>query len=521
MSIFKKKSDKSDEKQNVSDDRADDVLDESSSLIDDVETETFEPEAVEAEMNAEPEHNIPAHEADVPDTSEITDLEDEPFLTGSLGAFTPPSFETDIEVEAKAEDVTDKEPEFVTHPGDDLDLEVSRHRGNEDKVHRVDLSEMRLDVARINSDIESGEALYQRAQQRVQSLMSYVERAEVDFSLLNRLEPENRRLKSRKRALESEVETLKNRNSVLFSNLEEHKLRVAETVEALDVANAKLAKTSRALDDREIQVKSFEEKLARTTLDFERAGTDLEVESRENKNLRDKIAEMSSNVQDANFEKLNLAKSIESLKIDCEDQRKSRERLQEENADLRYNLSESEKQNNQMKNQLVAVHEEIKTFKTQYEYNILSRDDRIIALESQVAALNDKLKQKENIMESAARDVSSLRRERTAQELERQRLEKTIRDQSEKLGETQNELLRSKQDLNELDQRYKDVAAALHVSQQFRTPTRPAPTPDIHPRMEDEVEPDYGVPIENRDDDPASEIDDMLTEYRLGIRPQI
>ncbi len=521
MSIFKKKNDKTEKKQDVTDIADDVILDESVSLIDDQDTEIFEPDVVDAELVTEPEHNIPAHEDDMPEAPEVTNLENESFLTESLGTFTPPSFETDLEVEVAAEDVTDEEPEFVSHPEDELSLEVTRNRGNQDKIHRVDLSEMRLDVARINSDIESGEALYQRAQQRVQSLMSYVERAEVDFSLLNRLEPENRRLKSRKRALESEVETLKNRNSVLYSNLEEHKKRVAETVEALDVTNAKLAKTSRALEDREIQVKTFEEKLSKLTLDYERTGTDLDVESRENKNLREKIAEMSSDIQDVNFEKLNLAKSIESLKIDCEDLRKSRERLQEENSDLRYNLSESEKQNNQMRNQLVAVHEEIKTFKTQYEYNILSRDDRIIALESEIAALNDRLKQKENIMESAARDVSSLRRERTAQELERQRLEKTIRDQSEKLGEVQNDLLRSKQDLTELDQRYKDVAAALHVTQQMRAPIRPAPTPDIHPRMEETAEPDFGVPIENQADDPASEIDDLLTEYKLGIRPQI
>ena len=223
-------------------------------------------------------------------------------------------------------------------------------------------------------------------------------------------------------------------------------------------------------------------------------------------------------MQEINVEKLDLAKTIESLKIDCEDQRKNRQTLQEENADLRYNLSQSEKQNNQMKNQLVAVHEEIKSFKTQYEFNILSRDDRIIALESKVAELSDKLKHKDNIVESAARDVSSLRRERTAAEMERQRLEKTIRDQSQKLTEVHNELLQSKQDLTSLDQRYKDVATSLQIAQQHQLNPRPAPEPDIHPRMEDE---DFGVPIINEDDDPASDIDDLLTEYKLGLRPNI
>ena len=530
MSIFKKFTEKSDKKQKDEAPEEALALDESHSLVDEttyeIDGETKSDTSIEqkSETEAEAEAFETKIEADEESGFEnghnTIDLPKEPFLTESLGSFTSDDLSADITAAAAAIDVTDRtdeEPVFVKHEDEeDLgpSLEVSREPSN--PVQRVNLGDMRLDVARINSDIESGEALYQRAQQRVQNLMAYVERAEVDFSLLNRLEPENRRLKSRKRALESEIETIKNRNSVLHSNLEEHKRRVSETSDALEIANAKLAKTMRALEDREVQVKSLEDKTSKVTLEFDRTRTDLEVESRENKSLRQKIAEMSGQVHDINVEKLDLAKSIESLKIDCDDQRKGRQKLQEENADLRYNLSQSEKQNNQMKNQLVAVHEEIKSFKTQYEFNILSRDDRIIALESKVAELSEKLKHKDNIVESAARDVSSLRRERTAAEMERQRLEKIIRDQSGKLTAVHDELLQSKQDLSAVDQRYKDVAAALQVSQEQRMATRPVPKPDIHPRMEEE---DLGVPIINEDDDPATEIDDLLTEYKLGLRP--
>ncbi len=528
MSIFKKLTEKSDKKQLDKASKDDPILDETESLIEETELELddtpaldedFSPElASETEEFDEDETAVLAAEDESDFTPDAEDFSEETFLTESLSDFEAGTLTANLDDVRKEIDVTDKEPEFVDHFDDDFDdpLEVTREPRN--STQRVNLGDMRLDVARINSDIESGEALYQRAQQRVQNLMSYVERAEVDFSLLNRLEPENRRLKSRKRSLESEIETVKNRNSVLHSDLEAHKKRVAETSDALEIANAKLAKTMRALEDREIQVKSLDDRSSKITLEFDRTRTDLEVESRENKSLRQKIAEMSGQMQEINMEKLDLAKTIESLKIDCEDQRKNRQTLQEENADLRYNLSQSEKQNNQMKNQLVAVHEEIKSFKTQYEFNILSRDDRIIALESKVAELSDKLKHKDNIVESAARDVSSLRRERTAAEMERQRLEKTIRDQSQKLTTVHNELLQSKQDLTSLDQRYKDVATSLQIAQQQQLNPRPAPVPDIHPRMEDE---DFGVPIVNDENDPASDIDDLLTEYKLGLRPNI
>ena len=540
MSIFKKMTGKNDKNQSVNEDSTNPVIDESEDLIMDNSDQNtpadheivksvsrdFDDEPTEAETT-----EVDA-DAEMHDDEDAGSLKNETFLTESLGSFSSPEFKADLEVKTTATDVTD--PEYAPEPrfvrDDQPDYLNADFDEDENSRRRVNLGDMRLDVARINSDIESGEALYQRAQQRVQTLMSYVERAEVDFSLLNRLEPENRRLKSRRRALESELETLKNRNSVLYSNLTEHKKRVEELSSALDVSNAKLAKTARVLEDRDIEFKSLDEKLSRTSLDADRARTDLDVETRENRNLRAKLTEMSAEMQEINHEKLGLAKTIESLKIDCDDQRKSRDKLSDENADLRFHLSQSEKQNNQMKNQLVAVHEEIKSFKTQYEFNILSRDDRIIALESQVADLSNKLKHKENIVESAARDVSSLRRERTAQEMERQRLEKIIRDQGEKLNDVQTDLLRSKQDLGEMDQRYKDVASALEASQRARSAPRPAPTPDIHPKMDEirdemssapdiarDLNDDYVMPATGDiSEDPLADIDTLLNEYKKG-----
>ena len=544
MSIFKKMTGKNDKNQSVNEDEADPIIDESKDLIMDTADENPPGDdeivkSVSREFEDEPADN---ETAQIEEDDEMTHdedagkLENEPFLTKSLDSYEAPDFKADLEIDTTTSDVT--EPEYAPEPrfarDDEPDYLGSDFEEEDSSRRRVNLGDMRLDVARINSDIESGEALYQRAQQRVQTLTAYIERAEVDFSLLNRLEPENRRLKSRRRALESEIETLKNRNSVLYSNLEQHKKRVEELSSALESTNAKLAKTSRILEDRDIDYKSMDEKLRKATLDLERARTDLEVETRENKNLRAKVSDLSAQIQDVNYDKLGLAKSVESLKIDCDDQRKSREKLADENADLRFHLSQAEKQNNQMKNQLVAVHEEIKSFKTQYEFNILSRDDRIIALEGQVADLSNQLSHKDNIVESAARDVSSLRRERTAQEMERQRLEKIIRDQGAKLNDVQTDLLRSKQDLGELDQRYKDVASALEASQRARSAPRPAPSPDIHPKM-DEIRdemlsaPEFSEtaeagplndPLLEPKTDPLdeqfSDIDQLLNEYRKG-----
>jgi len=81
------------------------------------------------------------------------------------------------------------------------------------------MSEMRLDVAKISADIQGGEELYRRGEElyrralnRVEGLMGFVEKAEIDFSVLNRLEPENRRLKAKLRTANGDVETIKGRD---------------------------------------------------------------------------------------------------------------------------------------------------------------------------------------------------------------------------------------------------------------------------------------------------------------------
>ena len=97
-----------------------------------------------------------------------------------------------------------------------------------DRPDRADIGTMRLDVARISADIQSGEELYRRAQQRIENLTNFVERAEVDFSMLNRLEPENRRLKARNRTIQREIDSNIQKMDVLRADLEDRELRLAE-----------------------------------------------------------------------------------------------------------------------------------------------------------------------------------------------------------------------------------------------------------------------------------------------------
>ena len=128
------------------------------------------------------------------------------FLTGSSTSFAAPELTAKLSDDAPREDVT---PLAKKDPYANMDF--SRPADST----RANVNELRLDVSRIYSDIENGDALYRRAQQRVQSLMHFVDKAEVDFSLLERIEPENRRLKARNAMISKELEDNVRKTSVM------------------------------------------------------------------------------------------------------------------------------------------------------------------------------------------------------------------------------------------------------------------------------------------------------------------
>ena len=135
-----------------------------------------------------------------------------------------------------------------------------------------------------------------------------------------------------------------------------------------------------------------------------------------------------------------------------------------------------------MKAEMISLHEDIRAFKAQSEFSIISREDEMSALQEQVNQLTKQLEIKDEILKNAARDVQDLRKVRTAQDLERERMETQIETQSYQLAQANSELLKSKQDVTDFDRRYRDVATALAAAQARRTPTHSVETPDIQPR---------------------------------------
>jgi predicted nucleic acid-binding Zn-ribbon protein len=198
---------------------------------------------------------------------------------------------------------------------------------------------------------------------------------------------------------------------------------------------------------------SAPENAERNALAAERAETSLSTEKRENDILRQKLVDMTMSYEEKQVGYLEAKKIADSLMQDTDDFRASAETAQGEVVDLRNALNQTRLINTQMKNEMVTLHEDIQTFKTQYEYNMLAREDEITSQQAQIDQLQKQLDIKDEIVRNAARDVTELRKIRTAQDLERERLENVIETQTYQLDQAQSDVVKSQQDASDFDRR--------------------------------------------------------------------
>lgn len=390
---------------------------------------------------------------------------------------------------------------------------------------RADIGAMRLDVARISADIQSGEELYRRAQQRIENLTGFVERAEIDFSMLNRLEPENRRLKARNRTIEREIDANVQKMSVLRADLEDREHRLSEKARVYETTLGKLSVAQKSLQEYERALSKSRESSDRNALNAERLQTSLDVERRENEVLRGRVTETVADMDAKQTGFIEAKKIADSLAQDCADYRQQAESAEKEADALRKTLATAQTQNNAMKAEMLGLHEDIRTFKSQSEFTIISREDEMTALQQQVDHLTKQLDIKDEIVRNAARDVQELRKVRTAQDLERERLESQIETQAFQLDQANSEILKTKQDVTDFDRRYRDVATALTMAQSRRMSNEPAETPDIQP-IPSQNAPQAATPTATRDgnefeDLTGDDISDRIMDYRLGLRDDL
>lgn len=456
---------------------------------------------------------------DMPNDSKFVDVTPEPVETSTRETIAAMAPSEHFEAGQQSERLGASNGENATYNNKDAEDRFTPPPPAVRRPDRADIGAMRLDVARISADIQSGEELYRRAQQRIENLTGFVERAEIDFSMLNRLEPENRRLKARNRTIEREIEANVQKMNVLRADLEDREQRLAEKTRVYETTLGKLSVAQKSLQEYERALHNSRESSDRNALNSERLQTSLDVERRENEVLRERLADVIGEMDVKQTAYIEAKKIADSLAQDCADYRHQAESAEKEADELRKNLATAQTQNNAMKAEMLGLHEDIRTFKSQSEFTIISREDEMTALQQQVDHLTKQLAIKDEIVRNAARDVQELRKVRTAQDLERERLEAHIETQAYQLDQANAEILQTKQDVTDFDRRYRDVATALSVAQARRMSSEPAENPDIHPVVTAE---DMAVTQDDEYENlSGQEIEDRIMDFRLGLRNDI
>ncbi len=344
---------------------------------------------------------------------------------------------------------------------DDVEMDDEAENAPHLTAQGLNLGELRLDIARISSDIDNGEALYRRAQQRVTSLMGFIEKAEVAVSVLNRLQPENRRLISKNRSLETDVEAQK----YIIASLENDRTKLRDGLEQSthreETLRGQFTELKAILDERNRENEALLTEADASQMQLERVKTNLEIANRENTTLNERMNDLSEHIKRLSEEKINTEKALESAKADLSDELDRNNSLEAENSELRISLRTSNRHNSEMHNELMEVQDKIVIYKTQHETHLHRRDDRIIVLESRIKELEKIIKHKDEIVQTKTDNVSGLKKAVSRHEIEREKLEKIIEDQNYQLSKAEEELLSSKHDIAELDQQYKDLAKAL------------------------------------------------------------
>lgn len=389
----------------------------------------------------------------------------------------------------------------TAHVQDELfDLEDGIRRGP------VSLSDLRLDIARISSDLDSGEALYRRAQHRVESLVEFIEKAEVAVSVLHRLEPEAKRLKASNRALKTEIDIQKQALETAERSLSDERQSHTDSRVRYETLNEKFRQAADMIRERTGDLEDALRSLETLKIEHERVKTSFDIEARENINLHQSVTDLSDKVEGLTKAKLNAEKKAESLSLDCDDLRRANHDLKTEVKTLHFQVSETMREGDRMRIEFAEIQNKLLEYKNSHAAQLQRRNEKIGHLEQLIGELERKLRFKEEMVENAVADVTELRREATSQQLERERLEKVIQRQTHKLDVAEHDLLKSKKEMSALGLKYQTVAENLADYQRARAAVRAERTerPDIYPTMnasvDDALEPKRSDSIADRFD---------------------
>ena len=340
------------------------------------QTQDMESPAPDAEDTVEIEAPTD-HQADDSDPDDSNPRETLSFLDGVTASFTEPKFTASLNPDIENIDVTTPD---IDSPKATLD-ELSAVEYTKNFTEHPE-NNSQNELARLQADIMAGLHVQRRAEKNLEAISKLLERAEINQNLLNRLEPENRRLKARNRALEEQVKQLSRKAGIDIAEAALKQTDLLDQHSLYDGLNTQLAELRKALRDAEKEAQIAKDAAHNNALSAKLAEKEFAAEQREAAHLRQKIKTLSSALEQKQADYIEAKKMADSLAQDSFDFRAQADSHAMKNRAVQAALETAERENKTLKNTLTGLYEDVQAYKVRSLKKLAQRDAEIKALQN-------------------------------------------------------------------------------------------------------------------------------------------
>jgi|GEM_PF-3441091 len=271
------------------------------------------------------------------------------------------------------------------------------------------LTHMRNDLAQLNKDMSSGEQFYAQSLRRINDLIDYAYETETTLSALEKLEPENARLKEELAEASKKLTDQVVRAESMKSKADAYENRYLETRQALETSQLSLT-----------QMEALRETLSR---EIEAKDNDLAIminKAREIKNAHSldikalddykaKASELANELSVTQSGRHEVEQRLQDLSARHETLQSEYNALERMVSQTRNAQKATEEHNLALKTKLESVLSDVKIFKQQFDASAQNKDAEIGLLRSKISDLNSDIAVKDGVVERAHGEMADLR----------------------------------------------------------------------------------------------------------------
>ena len=285
--------------------------------------------------------------------------------------------------------------------------ETARELGPRRKT--AGLKHMRNDLAQLNKDMSSGEQFYAQSLRRINDLIEYAYETETTLSALEKLEPENVRLKEELMQASAKLTDQVVRAESAKSKADAYENRYLETRQALEKSQLSLT-----------QMEALRETLSR---EIETKDNDLAIminKAREIKNAHNldikalddykaKASELANELSLTLSGRHEIEQRLQDLSTRYESLKSERNSLERMVTQTRNAQKATEEHNLALKTKLETVLSDVKIFKQQFDAAAQNKEAEIGLLRSKLADMDSELAVKDGVVGRAHDEMAELR----------------------------------------------------------------------------------------------------------------